>query len=120
MTARGLSEWRALAMVGMRASSLRYQPAPDRNVALRRRIVSLAYRHRRYGVGMIYLKRRQAGHRVNHKRVERLYTQAQLQVRRRRRKKIPVANRQPLVRPQAPNAVWSADLSSTGPPMGGR
>ena len=91
MTARGLSERRALAVVGMSASSLRYQPAPDRNLTLRRRIVALAHRHRRYGAGMIYLKLRQAGHRVNHKRVERLYTEAQLQVRRRRRKKIPVA-----------------------------
>ena len=80
MTARGLSERRALAVVGMSASSLRYQPAPDRNLTLRRRIVALAHRHRRYGAGMIYLKLRQAGHRVNHKRVERLYTEAQLQV----------------------------------------
>ena len=110
MTARGLSERRALAVVGMSASSLRYQPAPDRNLTLRRRIVALAHRHRRYEAGMLYLKLRQAGHRVNHKRVERLYTEAQLQVRRRRRKKIPVAGRQPLVRPQAPNDVWSADF----------
>ena len=79
-------------------------------LTLRRRIVALAHRHRRDGAGMIYLKLRQAGHRVNHKRVERLYTEAQLQVRRRRRKKIPVAGRQPLVRPQAPNDVWSADF----------
>ena len=42
--------------------------------------------------------------------MERLYTEARLQVRRRRRKKIPVADRQPLVRPQAPNEVWSADF----------
>ena len=98
MTARGLSERRALAVVGMSASSLRYQPAPDKNVALRRRIVALAHRHRRYGAEMIYLKLRQAGHRVNHKRVERLYTEAQLQVRRRRRKKIPRG------RPTAPGA----------------
>ena len=59
---------------------------------------------------MIYLKLRQAGALVNHKRVERLYTEARLQVRRRRRKKIPVADRQPLIRPQAPNEVWSADF----------
>ena len=63
-----------------------------------------------YGAGMIYLKLRQAGEPVNHKRVERLYTEAKLQVRRRRRKKIPQADRQPLVRPQAPNEVWSADF----------
>jgi transposase InsO family protein len=33
-----------------------------------------------------------------------------LQVRRRRRKKVPLADRQPLARPQAPNEVWSADF----------
>ena len=110
MTARGLSERRALNVVGMSASSLRYQPAPDKNAVLLARIVALAHRHRRYGAGMIYLKLRQEGHQVNHKRVERLYTDAQLQVRRRRRKKIPVADRQPLVRPQVANEVWSADF----------
>ena len=110
MTAQGVSQRRALALVRMSASSLRYTPAPDTNAALRTRIVALAHRHRRYGAGMIYLKLRQAGEPVNHKRVERLYTEAKLQVRRRRRKKIPLADRQPLVRPQAPNEVWSADF----------
>ena len=105
-----LSERRALAIVGMSASSLRYTPAPDPNVVLRARILALAYRHRRYGAGMIYLKLRQEGQHVNHKRVERLYREARLQVRRRRRKKIPVADRHPLLRPQAPNEVWSADF----------
>ena len=110
MTAQGVSQRRALALVRMSASSLRYTPAPDTNAALRTRIVALAHRHRRYGAGMIYLKLRQAGEPVNHKRVEGLYTEAKLQVRRRRRKKIPLADRQPLVRPQAPNEVWSADF----------
>ena len=64
LTAQGLSERRALAVVGMSASSLRDQPALDRNVALRRRIVALAHRHRRYGAEMIYLKLRQAGQRA--------------------------------------------------------
>ena len=55
MTAQGVSERRALALVHMSASSLRYTPAPDTNAALRARIVTLAHRHRRYGAGMIYL-----------------------------------------------------------------
>ena len=63
-----------------------------------------------YGAGLIDLKRRQEGQRVNHTRVEHLYTDATLQVRRRRRKKIPVADRQPLVRPQAPNEGRSANF----------
>lgn len=110
MTSRGLSERRCLQVIGMSASALRYQPRADRNGVLRERIIALAQRHRRYGAGMIYLKLRQAGERVNHKRVERLYALEKLQVRRRRRKKIPVSERQPLIRPGSPNEVWSADF----------
>ena len=94
----------------MSASALRYERRPDRNAQLREEIVRIAQRHRRYGAEMIYLKLRQAGEVVNHKRVERLYGLEGLQVRRRRRKKIPVADRQPLVRPAAANEVWSVDF----------
>ena len=110
LAGRGLSERHALRVVGMSASAYRYQPAPDRNQALRDQIVALAHRHRRYGAGMIYPKLRQAGQRVNHKRVERLYAEAGLQVRRRRRKKVQVADRQPLGRPPSANQVWSMDF----------
>lgn len=110
MNDRGLSERRALKVAGMSASSLRYQPVPDRNVELRHEIVTLAHRHRRYGAGMIYLKLRQQGQLVNHKRVERLYAEARLQVRRRKRKKVPIGERQPLARPDTANAVWSMDF----------
>ncbi|SMQ97233.1 IS1404 transposase protein B [Xanthomonas fragariae] len=88
----GASERRALAAIGMSASALRYCPREDRNVELRERILALAHRHRRYGVGMIYLK------------------EQQMQVRRRRRKKVPVGERQPLLRPSQANQVWSMDF----------
>lgn len=110
MISRGLSERRSLRVIGMSASALRYQPRADRNGLLRERIIALAQRHRRYGAGMIYLKLRQAGELVNHKRIERLYALEKLQVRRRRRKKIPVSERQPLIRPGSPNEVWSGDF----------
>ncbi len=110
MAGKGLSERRALRVVGMSASALRDVPRPDRNVELRLQIQALAHRHKRYGVGMIYLKLRQGGHVVNYKRVKRLYQQAKLQVRRRKRKKVPVVERQPLIRPAAANDVWSMDF----------
>jgi putative transposase len=110
MVTRGLSERRALTIVRMSAAALRYVPRPDPDPGLRNRIVALAHRHRRYGAGMIYLKLRQEGRLVNHKRVDRLYAEARLQLKRRRRKKVPVADRQPLLRPVAPNEVWSADF----------
>jgi len=80
MVTGGLSERRALAVVRMSAAALRYVPRPDQNGDLRERILTLAHRHRRYGAGMIYLKLRQDGHVVNHKRVDRLYAEARLQV----------------------------------------
>ncbi|OLH22247.1 transposase [Xanthomonas oryzae pv. oryzae] len=110
--AGGASERCALAAIGMSASALRYRPREDRNVELRERIVTLAHRHRRYGVGMIYLKLRQEGRLVNDKRVERLYREQQLQVRPRKRKKVPVSERQPLLRPSQANQVWSMDVVS--------
>jgi transposase InsO family protein len=96
--------------MGMSASALRYRPQPERNATLRTQIVQLAQRHRRYGAEMIQLKLRQAGWKVNHKRVERLYRLEQLQVRRRRRKKVAAGERQPLLRPQTANQVWSMDF----------
>ena len=110
MVTRGLSERRALAAVRMSASALRYVRRPDQDAELRDRIVALAHRHRRYGAGMIYLKLRQEGRVVNHKRVDRLYAEARLQVKRRRRKKVPLPDRQPLLRPRSVNEVWSADF----------
>jgi putative transposase len=110
MSRWGLSERRSLRVVEMSASSLRYTSAPDRNVALRAEIVRLAQRYRRYGAGMIYLKLRQQGWAVNHKRVARLYTAEGLQIRHRKRKKVPVIDRQPLIRPATANDVWSMDF----------
>ena len=110
LTTKGLSERQGLRVAGMSASAFRYTPRPDRNVGLRERIIALAQRHRRYGAEMIYLKIRQTGEIVNHKRVERLYALEKLQVRRRRRKKIPIGERQPLIRPGSANEVWSMDF----------
>jgi len=110
MQDKGLSQRRGLQIVTMSASAYGYQPQPDRNGLLRAEIVQLAQRHRRYGAEMIQLKLRQAGWKVNHKRVERLYRLEQLQVRRRRRKKVPAGERQALIRPQTANQVWSMDF----------
>lgn len=110
MCTQGVSERHALRVVAMSASALHYEPAPDRNLALRERIKVLAHRYRRYGAGMIYLKLRQEGEIVNHKRVDRLYGEEKLQLKRRKRKKVPIADRHPLTRPEAANEVWSMDF----------
>ena len=111
MVGHGLSERRSLQVIRMSASAYRYQPVmADKNRGLKAQIVALAHRHRRYGAGMIYLKLRQSGLVVNHKRVDRLYAEAELQIKKRKRKKVLMADRQPLGRPQNPNQMWSMDF----------
>ncbi len=102
---KGLSERRSLRVAGISPSAFRYQAQPDRNASLKEKIITLAQRHRRYGASMIYLKLRQEGMQVNHKRVDRLYAEAGLQIPRHKRKKVPVADRHPLARPMAANQV---------------
>ncbi|TAA40265.1 hypothetical protein EA655_14060 [Pseudoxanthomonas winnipegensis] len=59
-----------MAVLRMSSSASRYRPTPNRKVQLRERILMLAQRYRCYGVGVIYLKLRQAGLLVNYKRVD--------------------------------------------------
>jgi len=108
--ARGLSERRALRRAQLSGSVLRYEPRADRNQALRAHIVDMAHRHRRYGYRMIHLRLRHEGWTINLKRVRRLYRLENLMVRRRRRKKVVLGERQPLVRPSRRNEVWSVDF----------
>ena len=110
ITERGLSQSRSLKVIGMSGSAFRYQPRQDRNGELRQRIIELAQRHRRYGVGMIYLKLRHQGQLVNYKRVERLYGLNKLQVCQRRRKTLARVECHPLYRPIAANEAWSMDF----------
>lgn len=56
LDAQGLSERQSLRVTDISPSVLRYQPQPDRNIALKEKIIELVQRHRRYGAGMIYLK----------------------------------------------------------------
>ena len=107
--ARGLPERRALRLAGMSASLFRYRRREDRNQMLRQRIVDMAHRHRRHGYRMIHLRLRQEGLAVNLKRVRRLYREEQLMVRRRKRKKVAFADRQPLLRPSRQNELWSVE-----------
>ena len=53
-------------------------------------------------------------HGVNHKRVHRMYRAEGLAVRRRKRKRIGAAERQPLARPTRTNERWSMDFVSDG------
>jgi len=107
---KGLSERQACRLVGISTSVLRYQPGEDGNQPLRERLKELAGQHRRHGYRMLHNRLRNDGWAINVKRTYRLYCEEGLTVRKRRRKKLPVPERQPLIRPEQPNEVWSMDF----------
>ena len=54
----GLSQRQALRLVGMSASTLRYEPRDDGNEGLRERLKELAGQHRRHGYRMLHSRLR--------------------------------------------------------------
>jgi hypothetical protein len=88
MTEHGFSERQACKLLEMDRSSYRYQPKPDKNGPLRQELVALAKRHPRYGYRMLASKLKDRGWVANHKRIERLYRQEHLIMRRLKRKRL--------------------------------
>jgi putative transposase len=80
------------------------------NAELSGKIVELAHVRRRFGYRRIHDLLRPAYPEINHKRVYRLYTAADLTVRKRRKAKRPSNERQPLLAASALNEVWSMDF----------
>ena len=86
---------------------------------LRTRIEEIAAVKSRYGYRRVYLRLRREGWQVNRKRVYRLYRDAGLAVRRRKRKRIGLFERKPLPKPASANVSWSMDFVADGL-IGGR
>ena len=87
------------------------RPAPERLLA---RIRELAEQKRRYGYRRIHVLLRREGFQVNRKRTYRLYREAGLAVKRRKRKRYALGERRPLPKPDAANVSWSMDFVADG------
>jgi putative transposase len=108
-----ISERRACELVGISRTVLHYEPkAQPENAALQGRIVELAQVRRRFGYRRIHALLRREGIEANHKRVYRLYQEAGLAVRRRRKRHGVAVEREKLELPSGPNEVWSMDFVS--------
>ena len=94
-----MSERRAYGLVGISRSVFQYTSRRRCDVALRLRLKELAERYPRYGYLMLHAFLKQEGLVQNAKRTYRLYTEEGLQVRRKKRRKLPNAPRQPMALP---------------------
>lgn len=70
----------------------------------------LAHQYPRYGYWKLYHLMRNQGHKVNHKRIYRLYTELKLQMRRKTKKRLVDVKANPLLIPDKPNQTWSIDF----------
>ena len=108
-----LSERRACRLVGLSRDAYRHPPAvSELNQQLASQITEVAHLRRRFGYRRIHDVLRPAYPGVNHKRIYRLYAEAGLAVRKRRKAKRPSNERQPLLPATTINEVWSMDFVS--------
>ena len=110
-TKTGISERRACRLVGLSRSTLRYEAVEyAANELFAERIVTLAHQRRRFGYRRIHAMLRREGVHANHKRVYRLYRDAQLAIKKRKRRKGVAVAREVLELPRRRNEVWSMDF----------
>ncbi|MBP6119695.1 MAG: IS3 family transposase [Giesbergeria sp.] len=108
-----VSERRACTLVGLSRDSYRNPPEADAMTQeLSSKIVEIAHARRRFGYRRIHDMLRPHFPGVNHKRVYRLYSAANLAVRKRKKVKRPVSERVPLQLAKSVNEVWSMDFVS--------
>jgi putative transposase len=64
----------------------------------------------RWGFWKLYDRLRLDGHRINHKRLHRVYCAMKLNLPRRTKRRLPTRLRQPLAAPNALNEIWALDF----------
>lgn len=106
----GVSERRAVRFTGFPRSTIRYQTVREPQEELRARIRELAAERPRWGYRFIHTMLRRSGLVVNRKRVQRLYREEGLAVRRRGRKRRSQAPRLVRTPLSGPNRRWSMDF----------
>jgi putative transposase len=108
--AHGLSQHRACGLIEITRRGFMHRPAADCNRESRERLKMLAEERRRWGCPMLYQLIRREGWPVNHKRIERLYREEGLSLRRRRRRKRLSHLRVVRPRSAAANQAWALDF----------
>jgi hypothetical protein len=114
MNERSFGVTRACGLVQISVSLYRYRSRRADCAQLRERICDIAATKRRYGYRRVHILLRREGWSVNRKLTYRLYREAGLAVRRRKRKRIGPFERKPLPKPLEANQSWSMDFVSDG------
>ena len=107
-----MSQRRACRVISTDRTGVRYHARRSDDGALRERLKALAQERRRFGYRRLHVLLRREGHAVNRKRVQRIYREERLTVRRRGGRKRAIGTRRPIETPLAANKRWSLDFVS--------
>jgi len=105
-----MGERRACSVIGADRASIRYRSRRPDDADLRERLRELASERRRFGYRRLHVLLRREGIIVNRKKVQRLYREEGLTVRKRRGRKRAIGTRAPILIEARPNARWSVDF----------
>jgi putative transposase len=105
-----MSERRACSVIGVDRTSIRYRSRRPDDTGLRERLRELAGERRRFGYRRLHVLLRREDVVVNRKKVQRLYREEGLSVRRRKGRKKATGARAPILVEARPNARWSVDF----------
>ena len=105
----GISHRQACKAVSLPRSTDQYQPKPKQDEPVVEQLQGLIEKHAAIGFWQCFYRIRNKGYNWNHKRIYRVYTSMQLNIRRRYKKRLPARVKQALFQPESINQVWSID-----------
>jgi putative transposase len=103
---------RACRLFGLSVSGYRHVAVRPPDDEIKDQLLRLSETHRRWGFGLCFAWLRNQGHRWNHKKVYRVYTDLRLNLRIKPKRRIPSRNPEKLATPDFPNHCWSVDFMS--------
>ena len=109
-TDQQLSNRKACKLMGISRTTCQYQAKSKDDTELQTALAALTTRHAAIGFWQCCYRLWNRGYWWNHKRIYRVYTDMNLNIRRRAKKRLLERVKQPLSVPTAPNQVWSIDF----------
>ena len=106
----GLSQRQACKAVNLPRTTHQYKAKTRDDAPIIEELNKLVDKHPAIGFWQSYYGLRRAGFAWNHKRLYRVYTALNLNIRRRGKKRLPARVKQSLFQPERPNEVWSLDF----------
>ena len=107
-----LSNRKACTLVKLSRTTYQYKRNPKDDTEVQDALIKLTTKHANIGYWQCCYRLWNRGHKWNHKRIYHVYTEMELNIRRRSKRRLPQRVKQPLSVPTASNQVWSIDFMS--------